>query len=61
MVGRFKGLKLRSAKAEICALRHVAVELESEKVVRVCVRPSVEIWYFPTPEFSETWSEVSGA
>ena len=41
MVGRFEGLKLRSTKVEICAFRHVAVELEPEKVIRVCVCPSV--------------------
>ena len=41
MVGRFEGLKLRSTKVEICAFRHVAVELESESVVRVCVCPSI--------------------
>ena len=31
MVGRLKGLNLWSTKVEICAFRHVAVELEPEK------------------------------
>ena len=30
---------LEVTKVEICALRHVAVELEPGKVIRVCVRP----------------------
>ena len=57
MVGRFEGLKLRSTKVEICAFRHVAVELEPEKVVRPCVRKH-KIWYFPSLDFAETWHDV---
>ena len=61
MVGRFEGLKLRSTKVEICAFRHVAVELEPEKVVCVCVCVCVrkhKIWYFPSLDFAETWHDV---
>ena len=50
MVCRFVSLEV--TKVEICALRHVAVELESEKVVRVsvCVSPKIRVtarWILP--------------
>ena len=39
MVGSFKGLKLRSTKVEICAFRHVAVEVRPGNVSPcVCYR-----------------------
>ena len=48
---------LEVTKVEICALRHVAVELESGKVtVSVCVSA-----VFPgnrSKDFAGTWSEV---
>ena len=34
-------------------------ELEPGNVC-VCVRVSVEIWYFPTLDFAETWYDVKG-
>ena len=60
MVGRVIGLRLRSAKAEICALRHVAVELEPGNVECVSVCPSAVFPGNRSKDFSETWSEVKG-
>ncbi len=63
LVKRFGGFKvwrfehLNFTKVEICALRHVAVELEPEKVVRLSVCKH-KIWYFPSLDFAETWHDV---
>ena len=52
---RWVKLKLR-----LWPLGHAAVELESGKVVRPCVRLSTVFPGNRSKDFSETWSEVKG-
>ena len=52
-------LKLRSV-TRVTLQFSTLVELEPGNLIRPSVRQH-KIWYFPTPEFSETWSEVRGA